>query len=128
MDDFFDVLSAARVNGEWNRGFIDMLAERNRVDKTELYNAFIRRDQGLEGLQGVTEEISEDEYRLAEYNVLIKSSGDDAQPFHSKNYPISWYDPVISKYFKSISLVHKLQETRALVGFSRVEHKPLPIP
>lgn len=115
LDEFFDVLSAMRVDGEWNRGFIDMLAERHRVDKNELYNAFIRRDQGLEGLPDVTEEISEDEYRLAEYNVLIKSSGGDAQRFHSKNYPISCYDPVISKYFKSISLVHKLQETRALL-------------
>lgn len=127
LDEFFDVLSAMRVDGEWNRGFIDMLAERHRVDKNELYNAFIRRDQGLEGLPDITEEISEDEYRLAEYNVLIKSSGGDAQRFHSKNYPISYYDPVISKYFKSISLVHKLQETRAFVGFSRAEPSEMPI-
>lgn len=127
LDEFFDVLSAMRVDGEWNRGFIDMLAERHRVDKNELYDAFIRRDQGLEGLPDVTEEISEDEYRLAEYNVLIKSSGGDAQRFHSKNYPISYYDPVISKYFKSISLVHKLQETRAFVGFSRADPSEMPI-
>lgn len=127
LDEFFDVLSAMRVDGEWNRGFIDMLAERHRVDKNELYNAFIRRDQGLEGLPDITEEISEDEYRLAEYNVLIKSSGGDAQRFHSKNYPISYYDPVISKYFKSLSLVHKLQETRAFVGFSRAEPSEMPI-
>lgn len=127
LDDFFDVLNASRVNGEWNRGFIDMLADRNRVDKNELYQAFVRRDQGLDGLPDVTEETSEDEYRLAEYNVLTKSSGGDAQPFHSKNYPISCYDPVISKYFKSISLVHKLQETRAFVGFSRIEPRQMPI-
>lgn len=50
-----------------------------------------------------------------------------AQRFHSKNYPISYYDPVISKYFKSISLVHKLQETRAFVGFSRAEPSEMPI-
>lgn len=25
LDEFFDVLSAMRVDGEWNRGFIDML-------------------------------------------------------------------------------------------------------
>lgn len=104
-----------------------MLADAKHVDREALYNAFIRRDQGLEGLPDVTEEISEDEYRLAEYNVLIKSSGGDAQRFHSKNYPISYYDPVISKYFKSISLVHKLQETRAFVGFSRAEPSEMPI-
>ncbi len=127
LDECFDRLSASRVNGEWNRDFIDMLAEINRVDKTELFEAFIRRDQGLEGLPDVTEEMTEDEYRLAEYEVLRKNSGGDAQRFHSKNYPISCYDPVISKYFKSISLVHKLQETRAFVGFSRSEPKEIPI-
>ena len=127
LDEFFDSVSARRVNGELDRSFIYMLADAKHVDREALYNAFSRRDQGLEGLPDVTEEISEDEYRLAEYNVLIKSSGGDAQRFHSKNYPISYYDPVISKYFKSISLVHKLQETRAFVGFSRAEPSEMPI-
>lgn len=75
----------------------------------------------------MTEEISEDEYRLAEYKVLIKSSGSDAQDFHSRNYPITHYNPVISKYFKSISLVPKLRETRAFVGFSRLEPNEMSI-
>lgn len=56
-----------------------------------------------------------------------KDSGSDAQHFHSRNFPVSYYDPVISKYFKSISLVHKLQETRAFVGFSRIEPKEMSI-
>lgn len=127
LDDFFETLSASRVNGEWNREFINILAKRNRVDPEELYRAFIRRDEGLEGLGDVCEEMTEDAYRLAEYKVLIKSSGSDAQPFYSQNYPIAFYDPIISKYFNSISLVHKLQETRAFVGFSRVEPKEMPI-
>lgn len=127
LDDFFDTLSASRVNGEWNHEFINILADRNRVDKDKLYNAFIRRDEGLEGTPDVTEEMTEEAYRLAEYKVLIKSSGSDAQRFHSQNYPISCYDPLISKYFESISLVHKLQETRAFLGFSRVEPKEIPI-
>ena len=127
LDSFFDALSAARINGEWNRAFIDILADRNNVDRDELFAAFIKRDSGTEDLNGVTEEVSEEEYRLAEYKVLVKSSGSDAQRFHSKNYPITTYDPVISKYFKSISLVHKLQETRAFVGFSRVEPTEMPV-
>ena len=127
LDEFFEILNSSRVDGEWNRGFINILAERNHVDPDELYNAFARRAEGLEGLPDVTEDMTEDAYRLAEYNVLIKSSGSDVQPFHSQNYPIAFYDPSISKYFKSISLVHKLQETRAFVGFSRAEPKELPI-
>lgn len=127
LDDYYEVLSAARIDGEWNRVPIDRLAERNHVDKNELYQAFLRRERGMDDVLSVSEEMTEDEYRLAEYKVLVKSCGNDGQPFYSKNYPISCYDPIISKYFKSISLVHKLQETRAFVGFSRVEPKEMPI-
>lgn len=127
LDRYYDEVSAARVNGEWNRMIIDILANTNHVDKEALFQAFLKREAGLEGLPDVSEEMSEDAYRLAEYNVLTKSSGSDEQRFHSKNYPIACYDSVISKYFKSISLVHKLQETRAFVGFSRVEPKEMSI-
>ena len=127
LDQWYDTLSASRVNGEWNKQFIDVLAAKSNIEPDVLYKAFLRREAGLEGLSDVNEEMSEDAYRLAEYNVLTRSSGSDKQPFHSQNYPISCYDPVISKYFKSISLVHKLQETRAFVGFSRVEPREVPI-
>lgn len=127
LDAYFDILSSSQTEGEWNRTPIDRLAEKNHLDKDELYEAFVRRAQGLGELPDVTEDMTEDAYRLAEYNVLTKDSGSDAQPFHSQNYPIAFYDPSISKYFKSISLVHKLQETRAFVGFSRAEPKELPI-
>lgn len=89
--------------------------------------AFIRRDEGREGIADVTEEMSEDAYRLSEYNVLVKSSGSDTQHFHSENRPISLYNPILKNYFNSISLVHKLQETRAFVGFSRSEPKEAPV-
>ena len=127
LEEWYEVLSASRINGEWNRTVIDKLAETKHIDKDILFDAFLKREAGLNGLPFVSEEMSEDAYRLAEYNVLTRSSGSDNQPFHSKNYPISYYDPIISKYFKSISLVHKLQETRAFVGFSRVEPKEMPI-
>lgn len=127
LDSFFDTLSASRINGEWNRDFIRILAERYHVNSDELYNAFVRRDEGLEGVSDITEEMSEEAYRLAEYKVLVKDSGSDAQQFHAKNYPITFYDPSIRKYFNSISLVHKLLETRAFVGFSRTEPREMPI-
>lgn len=127
LDEFFDQVNSMRINGELNRMFIDMLANTKHIDKDELYQAFLKRADGIEEIQDVSEEMTEDEYRLAEYKVLTKSSGNAEQPFHSKNYPSSHYDPVISKYFKSISLVHKLQETRAFIGFSRVEPKDMPI-
>ena len=123
LDQWYDTLSASRVDGEWNRQFIDVLAAKSNIEPDVLYKAFLRREAGLDGLSDVNEEMSEDAYRLAEYNVLSRSSGSDKQHFHSQNFPISCYDPVISKFFKSISLVYKLQETRSFVGFSRVKPK-----
>ena len=127
LDSFFDSVNARRVNGELDRSFIYMLADAKNIDRDALYDAFVCRAAEIDGIPQANEEMSEDEYRLAEYKVLIKNSGGDAQHFHSRNFPISCYDPIISKYFKSISLVHKLQETRAFVGFSRAEPKDVPI-
>lgn len=127
VDQYFDTINGARVNGELNRSIIDMFAMHHNVDSHALYEAFYNRANKSEALNTVTEEMSEDEYRFAEYQMLIKNSGSDDQEFHCRNYPISFYDPVISRFFKSISLVHKLQETRAFVGFSRVEPKAMSI-
>lgn len=121
LDSFYEPVSDSRVNGEFNRGFIEVLAKKYKVDPDELYEAFVHRSEQRQGIDDVDEDISEDQYRTAEYNVLIKTSGSDAQDFKSVNYPISRYDPAIHGFFSSISLVPKLRETRAFVGFSRLE-------
>ena len=102
-------------------GFTKDIADMNHVDKDRLYQAFIDEENQREGAIEITEDMTEDEYRLEEYKVLIKNSGNDVEDFHSINYPIENYNPVIRKYFKSISLVPKLKETRAFVGFSRLD-------
>ena len=75
------------------------------------------RKNQREGAIEITEDMTEDEYRLEEYKVLIKNSGNDVEDFHSINYPIENYNPVIRKYFKSISLVPKLKEHVRLLVF-----------
>lgn len=125
--EYFDFLKTQRINGEWNREQINWLADKNHIGREELYNAFVKKNNNIEGLPEVTEDMTEDEYRLAEYRVLVKTSGNDTLDFHSKNHPISSYDPAIHKYFRSISLVPKLRETRAFIGFSRLEPNNLNI-
>lgn len=127
LDKYYNKVKNHRVNGELDRSFIFTIAEMEDVDPEALYQAFVTREQNGEGLADVSEETSEDEYRLAEYRVLVKSSGSDAADFHSTNFPISHYDSAIGKYFNSISLVPKLRETRAFVGFSRLEPNELPV-
>ena len=81
----------------------------------------------MENLPEVTSDMSEEEYRVAEYQVLINSSGSDGQDFRSINYPSTAYDISIQDFFKSISLVPRLKETRALVGFSRLTPQDMSI-
>ena len=110
-----------RINGEIDRDSISFIAEMNGVNADELFEAFTKKINNIEGLPEVTENMSEDEYRIAEYKKLINSSGSDALEFHSVNLPIDKYDSCLHSLFKSISLVKKLRETRAFVGFSRLE-------
>lgn len=121
LNEHFDSLNSHRINGELDRNIITYLALNNGVDKEILYQAFAYRASNIEGIPEISEDMPEDAYRLEEYKVLIRTSGSDQQDFHSLNYPITEYDNVIRKYFKSISLVPKLRETRAFIGFSRLE-------
>ncbi|MBR4341234.1 MAG: DUF1998 domain-containing protein [Lachnospiraceae bacterium] len=121
VENNYEALNNSRINGELNKSLIEFLAAQNNVNFEKLYAAFLKKNTEEERLPEVTEETSEDKYRFSEYEVLIKSSGNDSQYFHSINIPIRDYDPVISKFFKSISLVPKLKETRAFVGFSRLK-------
>lgn len=121
LDEYIERINARRIDGAIDKDYIEMIAEVRRVDKNALYEAAVRRIDNIEDDLEVTEEMSEEEYRLAEYRVLIKNSGGDNLDFHSKNYSIQQYHPIIQKYFKSISLVPKLRETRAFVGFSRLQ-------
>lgn len=124
VDRYYDELNSYRVNGAFDPSTAGIIARANNVDPDEFFRALVKRSTGMEAL---SEEMSEDAYRQDEYERLVKSCGGAALPFHSINHPIDWYDPVIRKYFKSISLIHKLQETRAFVGFSRVDPRNISI-
>lgn len=121
LNKWFDTVNASRKNGELQKDFISMIAVNEGVDSDELYQAFLDRANNVKGNEDVDENTSEDEYRLQEYRMLCKTSGSDAIDFHSINHPIIEYNQIIHKYFESISLVPKLRETRAFVGFSRLE-------
>jgi hypothetical protein len=121
LDESFNAINSSRINGEINREFINLLAQIKNVNPQELYDAVLRRIEGTEALPEVNEDTPEDEYRQTEYNMLVKNSGGETLDFHCKSKRIIEYAPEIHKYFKSISLIPKLRETRAFVGFSRLE-------
>ncbi len=118
---FFDLIAHTRLNGDIPFDLVESIAATEQVDAKILYDAFKKKIDNIEGLPEVSKEMTEDEYRLAEYKMLIKNSGGDALDFHSINYLICNYHSKIRKFFKSVSLVKKLRETRAFIGFSRLE-------
>lgn len=124
---YFDIVSASKTNGMLNRDVIHAIACKEGVDTNDLYDAFEAREKNKlvsSSNNPVDENTSDEDYRFQEYEVLCKSSGSDGQDFHSINHPIEEYDSIIKEYFDSISLVPKLRETRAFVGFSRLEPVP----
>lgn len=122
LNQFGAELSKSLVDGKPNRLYIDALAGLHHVDPAKFHDAVMSYiDQQLSP-SGKNETIlSEDEYRFAEYQVIRESSGSDVQNFHSEAHPIGEYRPALHQWFQGVSLVHKLQETRAFVAFSRLE-------
>ena len=64
-------------------------------------------------------EESENDYRLQEFEVLTRNAGKTTEELFVKNYPSSKYSGL--SYLKSVSMVHKLRETRAFIGFKRLD-------
>ena len=66
--------------------------------------------------------LAESDYRFQEYRVFCRD-GQDGYPKTNlliKSAPIEHYGELIQASFERISLLHKLRETRAFVGFSRI--------
>lgn len=61
---------------------------------------------------------SEDEYRKQEFDVLTSTVGKPKDELYCINYSSVKYDRL--KFLASISLVHKLRETRVFHGFKRI--------
>lgn len=57
-------------------------------------------------------------FRRQEYDTLVAAA--DFDQLVLKPADLSRYDHEFSKYFANVTLVHKLRETRALTGFTRV--------
>jgi hypothetical protein len=118
----WEFLTETRVNGELNTAVFRAFAKKFRVDPGELLQAAQER---LDAEKSVSDTPQEDEhpeetYRKAEYDAILTGLGGDNQDFSVKNKQSDEYGPLIQRFFKSVALIEKLRETRALVGFSRL--------
>ena len=90
--DYLDLFMSSSLHGDLPRDLITMIAQQRGVDPDALYNAFYEKINNVEAESAGSKELSEDEYRLAEYKILVKNSGSDVLDFHSVNKRIDEYD------------------------------------
>lgn len=113
------ILSSSRTNGD-----IDLELIKKFVKSRKDFESEIDENQAIgEIYKKIADEKehipqTEDEYRKQEYDILITTAGTSDSELYVKNYPISRYENL--NFLKSISLVHKLRETRVFQGFKRI--------
>jgi hypothetical protein len=95
------------------------------VTPAELAEAANRRLQGNDdqpGARDVPTDSEEQSFRRQEYELLVRDveEGYPKTNLLTKTEDINNYGPAISRFFSRVTLVHKLRETRAFVGFSRI--------
>ncbi len=121
LDKNWDILTRTRTNGDLNEAVFEAFADKYKVDVNELLNAAkerLKTEVITESDDNATD--SEELYRRTEYEAILNGEGGDNQDFSVTNVRSDEYENPVKKYFKSIVLVHKLRETRALVGFTRL--------
>ena len=120
IENYWESIIGFDSEEDFKKKFLNGIATRENVDPGELWNAYLERVSNIDSMDETEYlEMSEVEFRLAEYKALLESKGGDNQDFNSVNKTISEYDSILNHFFKSISLVYKLRETRAFYGFSR---------
>jgi len=65
-------------------------------------------------------ELSESQYRYQEYKCLLQNYGKDNEDLFVSQVALSDFPPILQTFFTRIAKVKRLKETRALVGFSRL--------
>jgi hypothetical protein len=99
------------------------------IDPSHLLPALTEKFSRSEGALEIMETtearqdtLVESEYRRDEYRVFCRDiqEGFPKSNLLIRSFPASKYASVITEHFDRISLMHKLRETRAFVGFSRI--------
>ena len=114
------LLSQGTVNGRVDQLRCQMVAGMASVDATKLAAAAQLKLEGRppSGPAGGTGD--EEAFRRSEYQAICDGRvGPDTDLYVECAKPQD-YDPAVAKFFSRIRLVHKLRETRALTGFTRI--------
>jgi hypothetical protein len=119
-------LNSGRVNNDFDRSrFMFVVTQKLRVEfeQTDFWIDKLTEaaKKKITGYDSMPSTDSEEFYRKMEYDAILKQPGSENQDFYVSKVKVDDYqeNEIISKYFDSICLLHKLRETRAFTGFSR---------
>ncbi|WP_432291457.1 DrmB family protein [Olsenella uli] len=112
--------SAIDAEGQLDSGAAEAVAKSLSIDVATLKKEWALYKAKIDGVDN-DESMTEEDYRSDEYRALCSERGSDKSSFSCRKMPIGDYGQDFDRYFTGITLVRKLQETRAFVGFSRVE-------
>ncbi|GAB4286306.1 MAG: DUF1998 domain-containing protein [Ignavibacteriaceae bacterium] len=118
-------LSAGTENGKFQRMRFELVVERNfNPEKKEYFIVKLLEAAQKKISVSVPDELSDSEetYRKMEYDAILSESGGENQDFFVNKIASSNYNSKVTVMngFSNIGLLHKLRETRAFVGFSRL--------
>jgi hypothetical protein len=114
------LLSQGTVNGRIDPMRCEMVAGVAGVNAAQLQIAAQRKLEGS-GYSGVEEACGDEEsFRRSEYQAICEGKVGPETELHVECARMGDYEPSVSALFSRIHLVHKLRETRALAGFTRL--------
>lgn len=113
------LLSQSTVNGRIDPMRCEIVAGMAGVDAKRLEAAAQRK---LEGglISAANVGTDEEEFRRSEYQAICDGKVGPQTELYVECANRTAYEPAVGRFFSKIRLVHKLRETRALAGFTRI--------
>lgn len=115
---YWDILTSGLIDGSTiDPDKADRVGTRCGVDPAALQQAAQRR---LDGAPDPEAHLTEEEYRRSEYGAFIAGRGGENTDLLVEVADGDDYAPPVRGLLRSVCLVRKLRETRALAGFTRI--------
>jgi hypothetical protein len=119
-ENVWKVLTQGTVNGRIDPERVKIVATMGTVDAAELETAANLKLEGRQALAAAGAGGDEESFRHSEYQAICEGRVGPHTELFVERADHSKYDPDVAGFFSKIRLVHKLRETRALAGFTRV--------
>jgi hypothetical protein len=117
---FWALFQQRTVGGKIDPIVCQTVASITGVDSAKLAIAAERKLQGgaVARASGATGD--EEDFRRSEYQAICDGKVGPQSELYVECAKLTDYEPEVAKFFSRIRLVHKLRETRALAGFTRI--------